>query len=267
MSNSLTYRAVARYMSGTNVIGYHLVRSDGIEQKVNKEKTIFLIGKGLVENMRVQSDENGNVIIRGKGTNLNNLPVYNLGSISKKDKLKVVGRVTKDGKLVGYLVDDKKKKKSMSFNELIKECIAGNIENAEVHEEVYKATGKKGYVITGIGYDIKKLNTFDIEEINMDNTNNKTEHVKATRAKQAGVLVNVRTGKRDEIKAGDVIVASSDGKVNVQSVTEFSSKYKEIKEDVTVSDSISNYIINSCNKFVKLNTMMVSKWISASKVC
>ena len=75
---AITYRVVGRYMDGKEILGYHFIGSDNSDIQLNKERTIYMIGKGLIENMRIQT-VNGEIIIRGKGINLNKLPVYDEG--------------------------------------------------------------------------------------------------------------------------------------------------------------------------------------------
>ena len=75
MRNALTYNVTGRYMSGTEVTAYHLVDNNGGYIVASKEKTIYLAGRNLINNMRVQTSGD-DVIIRGRGINLNQLPVY-----------------------------------------------------------------------------------------------------------------------------------------------------------------------------------------------
>ena len=73
------YSVTGRYMDGQKLIGYHLVGEDGSQAQVSKEQVIWLIGKGAISNMRLQIGTNKEIIIRGKGVNLNNLPVFDQG--------------------------------------------------------------------------------------------------------------------------------------------------------------------------------------------
>ena len=72
---AITYRVVGRYMRGKETTGYHFIGSDDSSVQLNKERTIYMIGKGLIENMRIQTDGD-EIVIRGKGINLLSLPVY-----------------------------------------------------------------------------------------------------------------------------------------------------------------------------------------------
>ena len=75
---NVLYSVTGRYMDGQKLVAYHLVGEDGSQAQEGKERVIWLIGKGVITNMRLQSGTNGEVIIRGKGVNLNNLPVFDI---------------------------------------------------------------------------------------------------------------------------------------------------------------------------------------------
>ena len=82
MSNSrLTFNVTGRYMDGPQVVGYQLVGTDGSQLQVNNDRVIYMIGRGEIENMRIQYS-NGNVIPRGKGINLQKLPIFDVNKNS-----------------------------------------------------------------------------------------------------------------------------------------------------------------------------------------
>ncbi len=124
ITNGMTYSVVGRYMAGSEVNGYHLVGEDGSQAKVSKEQLIFLIGRGVIVNCRVQM-LNGKPLLRGKGVNLNELPIVDEkhGTIKKGEdtlasknkpangasplgRLSIVGRIMHRNTCVGYIVKD-----------------------------------------------------------------------------------------------------------------------------------------------------------------
>lgn len=62
-------------MSGSTVSGYHILGSDCSQMKVSKNHLIRLIDKNLIDNCRIQTCNN-ELLIRGNGINLNELPVF-----------------------------------------------------------------------------------------------------------------------------------------------------------------------------------------------
>ena len=69
---------VGRYMDGSKVVGYHLQSNSGQGGQVTKNQLCSLIQKGAVANCTVQMYK-GEVLIRGKeGTNINELPIYDV---------------------------------------------------------------------------------------------------------------------------------------------------------------------------------------------
>ena len=125
MEKNEVYRVTGRYMSGSEVDSYHLVSNTGKVLIANKAKAILLISRGLVENMRVQYS-GADVIIRGKGVNLNTLPIFDLnkeafrnngampqvGSTSKTAKqnplsqYKITKRIMYKTSCIGYMLID-----------------------------------------------------------------------------------------------------------------------------------------------------------------
>ena len=81
LANNMKYKATGRYMDGKNLIGYHIVAIDdeSIQARETRDRIIYLTSRGCIVNMRLQKDDKGDIIIRGKGTNLNNLPVFDIG--------------------------------------------------------------------------------------------------------------------------------------------------------------------------------------------
>lgn len=117
----MTFNVVGRYMDGSKVVGYQLTGKDGSQLQVNVERVIFMIGRGEVENMRIQY-ANGEVVPRGKGVNLQKLPVFDINKKqfrhqtgtqqnqkTQYDQIgqqRIIARIMKDSKVEGYVVQD-----------------------------------------------------------------------------------------------------------------------------------------------------------------
>lgn len=125
----MTFNVVGRYMDGQKVVGYQLAGQDGSQLQVNVERVIFMIGRGEVANMRIQY-VNGEVVPRGKGVNLQKLPVFDVkkqefrrqgqqqaqgqGQQAQEPKRdyeqigqqRIIARIMKDGRIEGYVVQD-----------------------------------------------------------------------------------------------------------------------------------------------------------------
>jgi len=112
---------VGRYMDGPTVTGYHLLGENGEQRRVSREQLIFLVGKGVITNCKGQFHKD-EVLLRGVGINLNNLPVVNdktgelrrtenIGRIARGatteqalTQIMIVGRIVKGNKTVGFTV-------------------------------------------------------------------------------------------------------------------------------------------------------------------
>lgn len=245
------YRVIGRYVNGNTVIGYVFSGSDGSKHSFNKDKTIYLIGKGLVENMRIQSADDGSVIIRGKGTNLNNLPVVDAREL--KARLKVIGKVTDGNKITAYdFLDINGKRKTLGLTDTVKACKNGIVNNLDIRRD------DKGYRINGIGFDVKELPVRN-ENIEKVEKTKRTNKVKATRIKSNGVLINRTTGDTKDVRGGDVIIIDSIGRAAIIPYKEFVGKFKRSEYDIEVSLN-TNYELSIENRLVVMNGVEVNKW-------
>lgn len=125
----MTFNVIGRYMDGSKVVGYQLAGQDGSQLQVNVERAIFMIGRREIQNMRIQY-VNDMFVPRGKGVNLQKLPVFDVkkqqfrrkgdqqttGNIHSNQNIdrdynalgqqKIVARILKDNKVEGYVVQD-----------------------------------------------------------------------------------------------------------------------------------------------------------------
>lgn len=121
MMNEAKYTIVGRYMDGIKVAGYHLLENDGSARRFSREQVIYLVGRGDVANCKGQIYKE-EVLLRGVGVNLNDLPVVNdrtggmkntenLGRVARGATTEqalaqflIVGRIVVDGKTIGFTV-------------------------------------------------------------------------------------------------------------------------------------------------------------------
>lgn len=82
---------VGRYMKGTEVTAYHIMRSDNRKtKKVTKEQFFYLLGKGLIANCVGQLYKD-KVIVRGiNGFSVSKVPIYD----ENKNDIRDVDKVT-----------------------------------------------------------------------------------------------------------------------------------------------------------------------------
>lgn len=121
----LTFNVTGRYMNGSQVVGYQLVGQDGSQLQVNSDRIIFMIGRGEINNMRVQYND-GEVVPRGKGVNLNKLPRFDVtkqqfggneasqkaakithrNNYAAMGQLEIIKRIMRGKAVEGYVVRD-----------------------------------------------------------------------------------------------------------------------------------------------------------------
>lgn len=91
------YVVTGRYMDGTRVVGYHLIGTNGVSRRYQREEFAFLVGAGKVKdcagriNDQDVAEEGNNVQFWGtNGLNIQALPQK---SVQNPDEVRSVGRV------------------------------------------------------------------------------------------------------------------------------------------------------------------------------
>ncbi len=175
ITNSGNYSVAGRYMSGPEVIAYHLVGEDGTQQKVSRDQLIYLVGRGVIVNLRAQM-YGDQLLLRGKNINLNELPVYDEkkgemrrveegpkvkvkdNSGSPLGQMKIIARIKKDTQCIGYmLVDNGGTERKLSRQQVLKLASQGLIGNATVQNN------KGTVLLRGVGVDLMKLPVIDAD--------------------------------------------------------------------------------------------------------
>jgi len=221
-----SYSVVGRYMTGSEVTAYHLRAGDGEQLYVTKERAVHMIGRGLIENLRVQYS-GSSVIIRGKGVNLMKLPVFDektqrirgeAGEIKvKKLGTMVITKAIQDrGKTIGYELKDASGKnlrvQISKVRELAKE---GLIYNAKVQD--YEKDGKRRVILRGHnGTQLNELPKLWVNGngviVDPERDINEISY-RAVKMRKGGTLYNLEKGTKEIFGVGDYIVCGLFGEL------------------------------------------------------
>ena len=260
---NITYKVVGRYMNGKELDGYHFIGSDNSTLYLNKERTIFMIGKGLIENMRINTN-NGEIIIRGKGVNLNALPVYDCGKQSYRPgansqnaanssaraseidsknnmgKFKVIKRIMQGVKCIGYVLEDVSGNVRNIDRDTVIECARTNrLSNAIVNKIKDPETGELTYALRGVnGCNIRKLPIMIIDDAGRivdPKVNKNLAIIRAVRMKSAGQVKHSASGKIARFTVGDFIMINVDGTLKVVPGQRFITEYRPEKSTSTAT--------------------------------
>lgn len=117
----VSYSIVGRYMNGKEVTGYQIQSTKGESKRVTREQLCLLVGRGDITNCTGQVYKK-KVILKGKGININDLPIVDeknskvkntdkIGAIKKGtsntdavNQLMIVRKLVSGGKPVGYVL-------------------------------------------------------------------------------------------------------------------------------------------------------------------
>lgn len=235
------YNVTGRYMNGKECTGYHLVDANGTSYIVNRDKAILLISRGQIENMRVQYSGD-DVIIRGKGINLNTLPVFD----ANKDKFranapqqgttpkttqhnpmsqfKIVKRLMYKNSVFGYIIQDATGREARISKAKANELASiGKILNAEATKYTPKGSTESVVVLRGVGCELNKLPVVVVDQSGnaVDTTNkNQTINSRASLLRRAGVLYNDEKRTRKTFSVGDYIIITPTGELGLLSAEE-----------------------------------------------
>ena len=255
MSFIITYRVVGRYMVGKEVTAYHFIGSDGSEISMSRDDTIMMINRNLVDNMRIQPDyNNDDIIIRGKGVNLNTLPVYDLSkqrfrgnqaSNQAANSNVNVARGTNDGRnmaqftiikrimdgnnCIGYVVKDfSGSEKKLSKKQIFELAKNKRISNAVVQRSTTMTDGIPDLILRGVGCKLRQLPSVALTADGkiIDPTADKSKLVvRYAKMKRSGKITNTVLNQETMFRAGDAIVVKGDGNIIVIPGPEFLAKY------------------------------------------
>lgn len=238
---NLTYRVTGRYMTGSTVVAYHLVGSDGSQVVANKDRAIYMIGRGQIENMRIQVNGE-DILVRGKGINLNNLPVFDTNKngfrsntasqeteatrvnpkknsgINPMGQLKLTKRIMYQQNCLGYIVEDRSgHEMKLNRKRVVELATEKLICNAVIQKYTPAGTNESKIILRGIGgCEIDKLpivrvdangNIIDNEKIAKE----QYVYMRATRMKRGGIIYDKNKNAKMAFEPGDYIVCGING--------------------------------------------------------
>lgn len=232
-----TYRVVGRYMSGANVSAYHLMANDGSQLAVTKERAIYMVGKGLIDNLRIQTDAEKGVILRGKGINLLSLPVYDekrneirSGSVTQVtqegrahannlNECKITYQIRSDTTCIGYVVEDiSGRTLKLRLDKVVEMAQQGILTNATAVKKP-GSVDANGVVQPGKfflrgtnGTDLSKLPIILIDASgNLVDTTKEPLRVRIIKMKCGGIIYDTIKNKKIPFNIGDYIVCGKNG--------------------------------------------------------
>lgn len=292
---NIKYNVTGRYMDGQKILAYHLVGADGSQACESKERVIYLIGKGIISNMRTQLGKDGSLIIRGKGINLNTLPVYdnnknkfrdnglsqaaqnsrvsidksNVPNINQMGQYRIIKRIMHKNRCLGYEVQDYSNSvKRFSRDKVIELAIQKLISNAVANK--ITVNGKIGVTLRGVDCDLNRLpmliadsngNILDPMK-NMDKLS-----IRGASMKRSGVIKDNLRNKTLQFRAGDIIVCDPSGNICVKTKMDINSKYTVATGETQAVcddylDNTANYSLEVFgNTPIQLSTAIVKNWV------
>lgn len=296
---NIMYNVTGRYMDGQKILAYHLVGEDGSQACESKERVIYLIGKGIIANMRTQSSPDGKMIIRGKGINLNTLPVYdsnknkfrdnsmsqaaqnsgvsvaksNTPNINQMGQYRIVRRIMFKKKCLGYEVQDYSNSiKRFSREKVIDLAIQKLISNAVANKvTVRDANGqpKIQIVLRGVGCnlnDIPMLLCDSKGNIIDPNKNMDLLTVRGSRIKRSGIIKDNQSNKTIQFRAGDYIICDPSGSICVKPEVDIIQRYEldNEAEHAVCDDYLDNTVRYNLEVFggkpIQMNPNIVRSW-------
>lgn len=292
---NVIYKVTGRYMDGQKIVGYHLVGEDGSQAQENKDRIIWLISKGRISNMRIQVGTNKEIIIRGKGVNLNNLPVYdsvkqqfrgdqasqqaansavqvdnNVSEANAMGQYTIIKRIMFKNSCLGYELQDHsgavvRKKRDDVINLAIQKLIS----NAVAQKYTKQGETVAKVIIRGIGCDLSKLPILIVNEDGkiVNPVQESTElAIRGAYMKRSGIIHDSINDREITFKAGDFILCEADGNISIKSRLDTENEYeidtsgsKAICDDyLDIAGHYSVEILGS--KPIKLSENIIKSW-------
>jgi hypothetical protein len=256
-----------------------------------------MIGKGLISNMRIQFGANKEAIIRGKGVNLNNLPVYDQGKqqfrnndisqqaanskvstakssvdgANQMGQYTILKRIMYKNNCLGYEVQDysgaiTRKKRDNVINLAVQKLISNAV------AQKYTRPGKTSpeIILRGVGCDLNKLPILIVDNNGkiIDPTVDKSGlTVRSAYMKNSGLIRNTLNGTTVTFKAGDFIICGANGDIAIKSRLEVEKEYTKANDNNSaICDDYlngpTNYSIEIFgNKSIQLTDKMIKSWV------
>ena len=294
-------RVTGRYMDGTTLVAYHLVGEDGSQEKASKERVIYLIKMGSLENMRLQVVGN-EITIRGKGQNLLSLPVWDESKRCFRDdaasktvanssvrtnsqyenqmgQFKITSRIMFKNACIGYRLTDNSGNETqlkrdqvlqLAIKRLISNATAQKIYGSKTDETTGQTVSDVKVILRGSGINLNELPVLIVDPTTgkivdpsamIEKTTCRTMYVKAN-----GVIKDTKGNKVITFKAGDYIICYGRGEIAVKKPEEIKRGFVQVNNTaVAACDAyIDNrrYVIDIFNgKPSYLTDTIIKKWV------
>ena len=297
MTNPNTiYNVTGRYMDGQKLVAYHLVGEDGSQAKESKDRVIYLIGRGLIANMRIQVGTDKEVIIRGKGINLNNLPVFDEGkqqfrgdnisqlaansSVSVKNssvneanqmgQYKIIKRIMLNNKCLGYELQDHSGRVTRKKRDDVILLATQKLVSNAVANKYTKEDGSIHVVLRGVDCELGKLPILIVNEQGkiVDPLKDKSNlTVRGAYMKHSGTIHDTIRNTNINFKFGDFIICNATGNIIIKSREQIEKEY--VKDTTSSSAICDDYLANLSGYYIEIfgsNTIqltpkMVRSWV------
>lgn len=291
---NIMYKVTGVYKNGQMIVACHLVGEDGSESDESRERVVGLISKGIITNMRIQKGKDNEIILRGKGVNLNNLPTIKVSSDENKNNIKTNGisnsirnstqqnnentigkykitkRIMYKKTCLGYEIQDCRGNKTRAKrDDVIKLALQGLIVNASAGKRYIESKGAETIDLIGKGCDIRKLPILIVDRTGkiVDPSKEKSSlTVRSAYMKHSGMICNTANNTKIHFKGGDFILCGADGKIHIMDRISVEKEYtKDAESASAVCDDYLNHINDYYieifgNKPIKLTNKMVKSW-------
>ena len=275
-------------MNGSNITAYHLVGEDGSQIVATKERAIYMIGRGKIENMRIQASGD-NIILRGKGINLNTLPVFDVNksnfrnnqasqavasnnvapkkesTVNKMGQLEIKKRIMYKTTCLGYVVSDMSGKElKLSRKRVVELASQRLISNAIAQKYCPTGTNDVTVIIRGVGCDISKLPIVQVDE--NGNVIEQVDYMRAVRMKRGGIIYDTNKNTKIVFRPGDYIICGSNAVLRALNFDEANKIIKVVHDKDTAIcdkylDNLKNYPIEMFGSSAQcINPEQVKRW-------
>lgn len=254
-----------RYMDGTNVVAYHLVGTDGSQEKASKERVIYLIQRGSLQNMRIQVVDNV-LTVRGKGQNLTELPVWdeskrcfrndaaskavaqssvrtNAHYENQMGQFTIIKRIMFKNNCVGYILKDTRGVEiHKSRDDVLNLAVRRLISNATAQKTSgHRKDEKTGQLIPCVKTILRgsSINLNELPVMIIDPTTGKIVDpsamidqatCRAMYVKANGVIKDKKTSQVMTFRAGDYLICYGRGDLAVRTQEEIKQQFKSVKD-------------------------------------
>ena len=281
-------------MTGSTVVAYHLVGADGSQMTATKERIIYMIGKGMVENMRLQVNGD-DMILRGKGVNLNMLPVFDTEkgdfrgnqasqnaattSVSPKKnsgvnpmgQLRITMRMMFKTSCIGYVVvDHSGQEKKLSRNRVMELASQKLISNAVIQNYTPTNGGPSQVILRGVECDLGSLPVIAVDAngkvINGAVRNEEYVYMRTVKMRRGGVIYDNNKNIKLTFEPGDYILCGINAVLRPVKGTEAEKLFTSTTEVTSAEcdkmlDNLNNYPIELFGAPSQcLNASQVMRW-------